>query len=446
MPEEWPEHFYRVGTKELAPPFAEDKAAEYRKEIEPWLSAVFQSEHFSLLVGSGLTKALCLPIGASAADMSSGPIECQWKNEIEKHATKAAEKMGRGQPNIEDRFRSALQLLQGIEVRKGKEHEDYTQLKSAIDSELKEFLEELGASERDFINKITEWRRKKAEEKGETKSKQKSDEEPDPEKLLVSFLLSFASRTPSRERLHIFTTNYERFIEYGCDKAGLRIIDRFVGIIEPIFRTSRIDVDMHYNPPGIRGEPRYLEGVIRLTKLHGSIDWHMDNENRVLKRYGLPFGPSEKFPGVPNNPIDTVTIYPNAAKDVETLEYPYAELFRDFAAAVCRPNSALVTYGYGFGDDHINRVISDMLTIPSTHLVIISYGTLDRVWNFCERYGHKAQISLLLGEHFGNLPMLVKHYLPKAAIDRISIRENELKERRGDIRRESQERPEKIEP
>ncbi len=41
----------------------------------------------------------------------------------------------------------------------------------------------------------------------------------------------------------------------------------------PIFRSSRLNIDMHYNPPGIRGEPRYLEGVARFTKLHGSIDW-----------------------------------------------------------------------------------------------------------------------------------------------------------------------------
>ena len=57
-------------------------------------------------------------------------------------------------------------------------------------------------------------------------------------------------------------------------------------------------------------------------------------------------------------------IYPNPAKDVETLEYPYAELFRDFAASVCQPNAVLVTYGYGFGDDHINRILRDMLDDP----------------------------------------------------------------------------------
>lgn len=62
---------------------------------------------------------------------------------------------------------------------------------------------------------------------------------------------------------------------------------------------------------------------------------------------------------MPQKPSDTVMIYPNPAKDVETTEYPYAELFRDYAAALCRPNSAVVTYGYGFGDDHINRVLED---------------------------------------------------------------------------------------
>lgn len=71
--------------------------------------------------------------------------------------------------------------------------------------------------------------------------------------MLQSFLLSFASRAASRERLHVFTTNYDRLIERGCDDAGLRIIDRFVGTLRPLFRNTRIELDYHYNPPGIRG-------------------------------------------------------------------------------------------------------------------------------------------------------------------------------------------------
>lgn len=89
-------------------------------------------------------------------------------------------------------------------------------------------------------------------------------------------------------------------------------------------------------------------------------------------------------------------IYPNPAKDVETTQYPYAELFRDFAAATCRPNAVVVTYGYGFGDDHINRVLLDMLTIPSTHLVVFAYSADERLKGFLART-REAQISLLVG-------------------------------------------------
>lgn len=79
-----------------------------------------------------------------------------------------------------------------------------------------------------------------------------------------------ASCTGVRDRLNIFTTNYDRLIEAGAELAGLYLLDRFLGKLMLIFRSSRLDLDMHYNPPGIRGEPRYLEGVARYTKLHGS--------------------------------------------------------------------------------------------------------------------------------------------------------------------------------
>lgn len=257
----------------------------------------------------------------------------------------------------------------------------------------------------------------------------------------MSFLLSFASRAASRERLNLFTTNYDRLIEHGCDRAGLHIMDRFVGHLRPVFRASRLSLDLHYNPPGIRGEPRYMEGVIRLTKLHGSLDWRW--EERELRRYGIPFGAPVTHPDVPKDTLESVMIYPNPAKDVETLDYPYAELFRDFSAALCRPNSALVTYGYGFGDDHINRVIRDMLTIPSTHLVIIVYDDSEnRVQGFCNSVGRKAQISILYGKHFGNLSDLVDNYLPKSAIDPISNRRAELLKNRGiDPAKDDEDKP-----
>ena len=244
---------------------------------------------------------------------------------------------------------------------------------------------------------------------------------------LIRFLMSFASRPNSRNRLNIFTTNYDRIIEYGATLAGLHLLDRFVGPLNPILRSSRLDLDMHYHPPGIRGEPRYVEGVARFTKLHGSLDWIYDDHQ--VRRVGLSFGGDKnKTKGA-----EISVIYPNSDKDRETSYYPYVELMRDYAAGVCRPNSTLVLYGYSLGDEHINRVIEDMLTIPSTHLVIIAYeDTDDRIKDFCEEHdAGKDRITLLIGPNIAGLAKLVDHYLPVPALEPKVKEVQKLLEQRG---------------
>jgi len=174
--------------------------------------------------------------------------------------------------------------------------------------------------------------------------------------------------------------------------------------------------------------------VARFTKLHGSVDWVQVGGD--IRRIGLPFGAEEvlpylKAPGLGGASTHKLMIYPNAAKDRETSDYPYVELFRDLAAAVCRPNSTLVTYGYSFGDEHINRVIRDMLTIPSTHLVIISYDDpLGRIMKTYEELGRPSQISLMVGPALSDMKTLTETYLPKAAIDKTTFRMSELLKQR----------------
>ncbi|MGI3463296.1 hypothetical protein ACRU22_08195 [Providencia stuartii] len=51
--------------------------------------------------------------------------------------------------------------------------------------------------------------------------------------------------------------------------------------------------------------------------------------------------------------------------------------------------------------------------------------------NFITKSGRKAQITLLMGDHLGDLKTLVDNYLPKPAIDKASIKMAELLKQRG---------------
>jgi hypothetical protein len=423
----WKPHHVRAGSHRWEGDAAPADPGVHRKHVEPWLAALLQAEHVNLLVGSGLTTGMASIAGAQPVNMNSADLSSDFADAVNNAARESAKRTGRGKPNREDQIRTILELVAGLRVLNKTTGNDafaerarelLATWEAALDDQLKGLARSILAVERSIA----------------TIADGASEQGNDVRRLLGSFLLTFASRAASRERLHIFTTNYDRLLEYGCDLLGLRVIDRFVGRLEPVFQASRLGVDLHYNPPGIRGEPRYLEGVVRLTKLHGSVDWRQagrSGDSSRIVRSGLPFGAPDDHPAFPEHPREGLIIYPNPAKDVETLEYPYAELFRDFAAAACQPNAVLVTYGYGFGDDHINRMVRDMLTIPSTHLAILSYdGASGRIPRFCDAVGRDEQITLLVGPHFGDLATLVEHYLPKPAIDKTTWRMVELVNRR----------------
>jgi len=385
---------------------------ELRSRIEPWLTALFQSEHLSLLAGSGLMHAvhyIAADKSATGMDKISFTVQDDKINTAAKNSSEAAK---RKEGNIEDQLRVANELLRGLDILQDPKA---TKLREELETGMQSFAESILQSEAGIIKADEEKRRLAFD-------------------TLVTFLMSFASRTGVRDRLNIFTTNYDRLIEAGAELAGIHLMDRFLGNLMPVFRSSRLDLDMHYSTPGIRGEPRYLEGVARFTKLHGSVDWLQANHD--IRRMGLPFGAPSITPflqtsGSTASTAHKLMIYPNAAKDQETANYPYVELFRDLAAAICQPNSTLVTYGYSFGDEHINRVIRDMLTIPSTHLVIISRDDdMGRIMDMYKSLGRSSQISLLIGPALADISNLTKYYLPKSAIDKTTSRMSELLKQR----------------
>lgn len=386
-----------------------------RDRVEPFLAALVQAEHLNLLVGAGLTTALGHIAGHDGGSQMSATLQIPGDGDLtealEVAAQRSASSTARGVPNLEDRIRVATAAAEGLK-NIGDERAD------AIDQAIAEALGQLRHEITEAEAAIADAASKSVDDAATAGMSLRG--------VLSTFLGAFAGRVPTRDRAHVFTTNYDRVIEWGIESAGLRVVDRFVGSLRPIFRSSRLEVDFHYSPPGTVRDPRHLDGVLRVTKLHGSLDWAWDASTRQVVREPIPFGHSSD-----GNPGELL-VYPNAAKDVETTLYPYADLFRDFAAATCRPHAVLVTYGYSFGDHHINRIIQDMLSIPSTHLLIISYDDpANRIARFVEAQSRLGQVSSMIGPSMAGLPALVGSWLPWPSADFLLEGRARVERRRG---------------
>lgn len=92
------------------------EASDLRNRIEPWLSALFQSEHLSLLCGSGLSNAISYKANAGTGATMGKASFSVFKDKIEAKAKESAKVAGREDGNIEDQIRVANQLLNGLEI------------------------------------------------------------------------------------------------------------------------------------------------------------------------------------------------------------------------------------------------------------------------------------------------------------------------------------------
>ena len=112
----------------------------FRTRIEPWLTSLFQSEHLSLLCGSGITNAISFLAGAAGSTTMRATTFTQFKDEIQEAAEASAEASGREKGNIEDQIRTANDLLRGLRILKRDSEA------AALESELNMIISEFAMS------------------------------------------------------------------------------------------------------------------------------------------------------------------------------------------------------------------------------------------------------------------------------------------------------------
>ncbi|MBJ9654710.1 SIR2 family protein [Burkholderia multivorans] len=179
-----------------------------------------------------------------------------------------------------------------------------------------------------------------------------------------------AARQPGQAAPWVFTTNYDLAVEWSAESIDLQVVDGFLGVHGRRF--SPQSFDLGFRNTQARGEARFGVYNVYLAKLHGSLTWREDSGQVYEMQAALAGAGIQSF-------LDDVTktelgfmVMPRAAKYMQTVGYVLGELFRRFSEFLSRPQTSLLVCGYGFGDEHINRLLTSALLNPTLQLVVYS--------------------------------------------------------------------------
>jgi hypothetical protein len=118
------------------------------------------------------------------------------------------------------------------------------------------------------------------------------------------------------------------------------------------------DYDIIRRPRSGDDSGNYLEGVFRLYKLHGSVNWEKKNSSIVEKERP--------------NPQNACLIYPARGKYQQSYNQPFIESISQYLIAIREPNTCLLVIGFGFNDDHLSEpLLSAVRSNPHLRLIVV---------------------------------------------------------------------------
>ena len=168
------------------------------------------------------------------------------------------------------------------------------------------------------------------------------------------FNRSQAGVAERRRAVRLFTTNYDTLLEDALALEGFSYWDGFSGGAVA-YRSHRYGDE----------EPN-LRDRAHVIKLHGSIDWHLGEDDRVWRVRDGDLYPKK---------VSRVLIYPQSTKYLATQRDPFAAQFDLFRRALgAREENVLATCGYSFGDEHINQEIELALQRPENKTTILAFA------------------------------------------------------------------------
>jgi len=172
-------------------------------------------------------------------------------------------------------------------------------------------------------------------------------------------LLHRLSRRRSRDqRLRLFTTNYDLCFEKAVGNIGGVAIDGFSFMAPRRYDPRYFDYDIVRRPRSTNSQTNYLEGVLLLYKLHGSVNWRQTKEG-IFEESSPPAN-------------EACLIYPARGKYQQSYSQPYLESISQYLSAIREPNTCILVVGFGFNDDHLSEpLLSAVRSNPHLRLLVV---------------------------------------------------------------------------
>lgn len=262
---------------------------------------------------------------------------------------------------------AAISTMGGLFNSFIEENPNYTIFKESIEEKVDHNLEEL----MDYLNAVKQVNNLKVieediDEKIEILKKfitdkvalgMNCDELAEVYKKFYLKTISSNRKTP----MNIVTTNYDMYNERALDELKFIYNNGFTGSFKRTFNPNTYRYMYVDNMNLNKDVWNRADHFYNLYKIHGSISWKKDGDT-ILE---------VSLEDLEKSSQQNVMIYPTPLKDRSTLMVPYTDLMRSFQDNLTQKNSVLITLGYSFGDDHINRIILNNLSIPSFRLIIL---------------------------------------------------------------------------
>jgi hypothetical protein len=222
----------------------------------------------------------------------------------------------------------------------------------------------------------------------------------------LAFLAKLVARDSNLGRANVFTLNYDTLFEQALELLGIQYFDGFTGRADARFDASVYGLDIYY--PGEVAEGRV-----------SSIHWRVLNDELCARHADLSQFADYRGMKVADKAarlhsiaasVPTAGILPTANKFAQTLTMPFAHLFRSLQIRLSAPQTFLLVLGYGFGDEHVTRLLETALMNPSLVMLVVEPNPESPIIERVKRYkdlGKRAFVLTASAESFAAKPFNV---------------------------------------